>query len=215
MRTVSVQATGVANAKADRIQVFIYNNSRHENYETAMQIAEQNISSLQNSMLAIGFAKEDLKTTSFHVNTEYEDIQDERNQYRRVFKGYIVNHHLEISFDFNMELLGNLLEAILNSQVKPELNIQFSVHDKQALRAEALKNASAKARVEAQVLCEASGVQLGDLQNMQYAQASIGAISRTQFSVPEEMAFKRAAMVDITPQDVELSEDIIFVWEIR
>ena len=88
---------------------------------------------------------------------------------------------------------------------------------KELLLACAVKDASAKA----EVLAEAAGVTLGDLQNIDYSWGELNFYARPMESplMAKGMAVNESARdsidLDINPGDVQLSETVTLVWEIR
>ncbi|MBQ1580032.1 MAG: SIMPL domain-containing protein, partial [Firmicutes bacterium] len=81
----------------------------------------------------------------------------------------------------------------------------------------AVKDASAKA----EVLAGAAGVTLGDLQNIDYSWGELNFYARPMESplMAKGMAVNESARdsidLDINPGDVQLSETVTLVWEIR
>ena len=123
-RTITVKGTGQASLPPDYIEIPLYLESRDEQYDQAIELASQKLEELQHCLEGIGFKKEDLKTSSFTVDTDYEQVKDEEGNYVRVFRGYIVRHRLTFGFDFNHEKLGDVIQVISNCPAHPELSIQ-------------------------------------------------------------------------------------------
>ena len=59
-----------------------------ESYDRAMSEAAERIEKLQGAAVRVGYRKEDLKTTSFDVQTRYENVKDRQGNYKREFAGY-------------------------------------------------------------------------------------------------------------------------------
>ena len=74
-------------------------------------------------LLPLGFDREDLKTTNFSIDTEYESYQD-HGTYKQRFVGYKYTHILKLEFEENTTLLGKALYNIAICGVNPELRIQ-------------------------------------------------------------------------------------------
>ena len=89
-RPITVKGTGQASLPPDYIEIPLYLESRDEQYDQAIELASQKLEELQHCLEEIGFKKEDLKTSSFTVDTDYEQVTDEEGNYVRVFRGYIV-----------------------------------------------------------------------------------------------------------------------------
>ncbi len=70
-------------------------------------------------LLPLGFDREDLKTTNFSIDTEYESYQD-HGTYKQRFVGYKYTHILKLEFEENTTLLGKALYNIAICGVNPE-----------------------------------------------------------------------------------------------
>lgn len=88
MRTITVKGTGNASARPDYIILSLNIEVLSETYDRAMSEAAVRIEKLQGVAVRVGYRKEDLKTTSFDVQTRYENIKDRQGNYRREFAGY-------------------------------------------------------------------------------------------------------------------------------
>ena len=101
---------------------------------------------------------------------------------------------------------------------EPELNVQFTVKDKEAVDAALLQSACANAKAKAEILTKASGVTLGDLVSIDYNWGELHLYSPTHYEMdPPCMARASAAptAMDIEPDDIDVSDSVTFVWEIR
>ena len=98
-----------------------------------MREAASRIDHINESLSTIGFEKESVKTTDFNVRTDYESKKDRNGNYYRVFNGYVVNHRLKVSFDFNTKVLSKALGTIAGCIAEPELSISFTVKEPAAV----------------------------------------------------------------------------------
>lgn len=88
--------------------------------------------------------------------------------------------------------------------------------DSTAINEEMLRSATINAKRKAEILCEASGVKLGDLIAIDYNWGELDIYSHTRFDCCEEaMApMMKAKAIDIDPDDIDVSDTATFVWEI-
>lgn len=100
------------------------------------------IEKLQGVAVRVGYRKEDLKTTSFDVQTRYENIKDRQGNYRREFAGYACSYHLKLAFDFDSKQLAKVISAITDCGAQPELSIAFTVKNPARVSEELLTNAT-------------------------------------------------------------------------
>ena len=122
-----------------------------------MSEAAERIEKLQGVAVRVGYRKEDLKTTSFDVQTRYENVKDRQGNYKREFAGYACSYRLKLAFDFDSKQLAKVISAIADCGAQPELSIAFTVKNPARVSEELLNNATENARAKAEILCKASG----------------------------------------------------------
>lgn len=214
-KTITVKGTGSVSVQPDLTIVSLTLKSLDKDYEKAMQYASEKLSALQSALENIGFAKDDLKTTSFNVNTEYESVRDKNGNYKSVFEGYACVQGLKLEFDFDTKVLSKVLSAIAACISEPQLNIRFSVKDKAAVNDALLESAAANAKKKAEVLTKASGVTLGELISINYNWAELDIYSDTRYEMEEKcMCAPSSINMDIPPDDIEVGDSATFVWSI-
>ena len=215
-RTITVRGIGKAAAKADFVTLHMSIKTSHMKYDTAMDMAASRIDSLKQALKNAGFAADDLKTTNFRIDTAYETIKDERGNYRRIFKGFATYHDAELQFDFQSSRLSQALSAIAVCISEPEIKIRFSVKDSERLKDAILRSAAENARRRAEILCEASGVSLGNLLSIHYSWDELTVCSPTRFSYEGACLsdVESVKSIDIEPEDIHADDSVTFVWEI-
>lgn len=85
MRTITVKGTGNVSARPDYIILSLNIETLSKTYDRAMSEATERIERLQGAAVCVGYHKEDLKTTSFDVQTRYENVKDRQGNYKREF----------------------------------------------------------------------------------------------------------------------------------
>lgn len=168
-------------------------------------------------LYGIGFEKSSVKTTSFNVNTDYDRVKDRNGNYESVFRGYEVVHRLKLSFDLDVGRLSQALSAVAGCLSHPQLSIAFTVKDATAINEEMLRSATANAKRKAEILCDASGVTLGELIAIDYNWGELDIYSHTKYDYCEDalMALSVGAPIEMEPDDIDVSDTATFVWEIR
>lgn len=217
-RTITIKGIGKLSLKPDQTVVSPTLKTVRADYDKAMDEAAKHLEQLRSAIAEIGFTKDDLKTTSFDVGTEYENGRDKNGNYKQIFVGYRVTHGLKLEFDFDSQRLSKVLGAIAVCIAEPELNVQFTVKDKEAVDAALLQSACANAKAKAEILTKASGVTLGELVSIDYNWSELHLYSLTHYEMdPPCMARASAAptAMDIEPDDIDVSDSVTFVWEIR
>jgi len=218
VRTISVKGVGSVSAKPDYIVLSLTITAKEKEYEKAMDDASRRIEQLEGAAGRMGFEKGALKTVSFHVNTQYENLPDGRNGFQRVFSGYACVYHLKLAFDFDSRRLAAVLTEIAGSGAQPELNISFTVKAPEKVSEQLLASAAADAREKAEILCRASGVELGQLVHIQYNWNKLNIVSPTRYEMEDcvmpLMAARSARAPEIEPDNIDLHDSAAFIWEI-
>ena len=83
MRTITVKGTGNVSARPDYTILSLNIETLSKTYDRAMSEATERIERLQGAAVCVGYHKEDLKTTSFDVQTRYENVKDRQGNYKR------------------------------------------------------------------------------------------------------------------------------------
>jgi len=217
-RTITVKGMGRVTTAPDYVVISMSLEAHEQDYEATMELAAKKIEQLNASLEEIGFEKKSVKTTNFNVRTDYERVKDRSGNYKSVFNGYICSHRLKVEFDFDTKRLAQTLYAISRCLAQPELSISFTVKDPSAVNKELLRSATINAKEKAQILCEASGVELGQLLTIDYNWGELNIVSHTDYMLEEKcmaMPVGGLADMDIEPDDIDVSDTATFVWEIK
>ena len=219
MRTITVKGIGNVSARPDYIVLSLDIEALSETYDRAMTEASERIKKLQDAAVLVGYEKSDMKTTSFIVQTRYENVKDRQGNYKREFAGYACSYHLKLAFDFDSKQLAKVISAIADCGAQPELSIAFTVKNPARVSEELLINATENARAKAEILCKASGNALGQLLNIDYNWGELNVYSRTSYEVEDciqpLMAMSKCAAPEIEPDDIDVTDTVDFTWEIK
>lgn len=210
-----MKGIGKVSAKPDYVVLSMTLQSNHMEYDKAMDMAASHIQHLNETLTPIGFEKGSVKTTNFNVHTDYDRVKDRNGKYKSVFNGYEATHNLKLAFDFDMGRLSQALAKIAGCLSHPQLSVAFTVKDVAAINEEMLRSATANAKRKAEILCEASGVSMGDLIEIDYNWGEMDIYSRTRYDCCEDTMPLMAKAIDIAPDDIDVSDTATFVWEIK
>ncbi len=220
MRTIRVTGKGRIRVKPDTTRITMTLEGRHREYGETLRASSQETESVKDILCGFGFARADLKTLQFGVDTEYESYQDSDGAYRQRFVGYRYRHVMKVEFPSDGDRLGELLYALANGPVSPEFRISYTVRDPEATKNELLGKAVTDAKEKALVLTRAAGVALKEMQNIDYSWGEIDLETRPMdgaLFAEACAAAPKAAMrydLDIEPDDIEVSDTVTVVWEI-
>lgn len=219
MRTIRVTGKGQIKVKPDMARITITLSGLYKDYGETLRRSSDDTEALKDVLSCFGFARSDLKTLSFRVDTEYENYRDGNNDYMRRFVGYRFNHVTKVEFASDNDRLGRVLYALAACPVRPEFQISFTVKDPESAKNLLLGKAVADAKEKAAVLSGAAGVALKEIQSIDYSWGEIdfeyrpmnGALLAEKcLAEPMDARYD----MDIEPDDIEASDTVTVIWEI-
>lgn len=220
-RKITVKGIGHISAKPDCVVISMTIDATNKKYEKAVEDTAERINKLSNALVNAGFESDALKTVDFKVNIATGYKKNLKGVSEVVKTGFTCTYRMKLAFDFESEKLSKAIDAITKCVSDPRLNITFTVKDEEAVKDELLKSAGANARRRAEILCEAAGGKLGNLITVNYNWNEISILSPTRFDY--DYLSDTAELCDdvlmtaphpIQPDDIDLSDNAVFVWEI-
>lgn len=218
MQTIHVTGKGQIKVRPDMTRITMSLQGAFPEYADTLRKSSEDTESLKDVLAVFGFARSDVKTLYFNVDTEYESYQ-ERGVYKQRFKGYKYEHTLKVEFESDNDRLGKILYALAHCPVKPEFRISYFVKDQEAAKNQLLAKAVTDAKEKAAVLTQAAGKMLKDIQTIDYSWGEIDFEVRPMnkmmvFDGPAPSVQSAGYDMDIEPNDVEVSDTVTIVWEI-
>lgn len=217
-RTMKVKGKGRIAIKPDRIQLMLHTTDVKQTYEQVMEEATQITKVLKDIFERLGFKKEDLKTTQWNVNAKYEGYQDEKHVWRQKFVGYEYNYGLKIEFGSDNALLGKILYELAQCEANPQIQLHYTVKDKEAAKKELLERAVKESMEKADILAKASGVTLGDIVNIDYSweeiELSAHPVSFNKAQSVRGIVSEASYDIDMEAEDIVAEDTVTVVWGI-
>jgi uncharacterized protein len=208
-RNIRVRGSAEVSATPDWVVIYFDIESRQYSYTECMNQLNQKTEHLRTELQKVGFEKENLKTTQFNINTNFEWIKD-----KHVFRGYKAKHDLKVEFTFDKEYLNKVLNVLGRTESKASFSISFQVKDPEPFRQQALAEAVKNCRQKAEVLAEAAGVKLCELQHIDYSWAELRFEHRMDVCQSEYRMAEAAPAYDVEPEDVDISDSVTAIWAI-
>ena len=213
-KVITVRGSANVKVKPDYVNILINLETLNVEYGAGMEEAARRIEAMKAALKSVNVDTEDLRTTDFGVDTEWEWTKDKYGNYKdHVFKGYKIRQSLKFGFDFDRERMVLILSVIARSGVDPKFRVQFTVKDKSAVKEELFAKASENARTIAEGLCRGVGKKLGDIININYSWQEIDIYHEFDNCCEAECVADGAAP-DINPEDLEASDSVTFTWEL-
>ena len=219
MRIIRVTGKGLIRVHPDMTRITMTLEGIYPAYDDTLRHSSEDTERLKDVLTPFGFARGDLKTLNFSVDTEYESYK-EKGTYKQRFIGYKFRHTLKVEFESDNDRLGKVLYALAISPVRPEFHLSYTVKDPESVKNTLLGKAVTDAREKASVLTKAAGVTLKDIQTIDY---SWGEIEFETRPMNRDLMLEKCASLaapiasydmDIEPDDIEVSDTVTVVWEV-
>ena len=210
MKTLRVKGTGNVKTTPDLVIFKFEIEERDISYENCSLNINKKVKYLQGDIEKAGFSKKNLKNTYFNIETEY---RYEDNTKKRVFDCYKATMKFKLEFDFTNEKLEELLRIIGKTESNAEFRINFSIKDYEKFRNELIENAVKDSIRKAKIMAKSAGVILGDIINIDYSWSEI--LIESDFSMTEMSCKTVSESYEIEPDDIEASDTVTVVWEIK
>ena len=219
-RTIRVTGKGNLSVKPDTVRLIMTMEGMKEEYDGALEESANMTEYLKQMFSELGFEREDIKTLSFNVSTEYESYQAKDKNWKRRFEGYKYVHRMKIEFPADNKQLGKVLYKLGHSTVSPEFRIEYTVAEPEKCKNELLTKAVTDAKAKADVLSKAAEVGLGEIMTIDYSWAEIDFVSRPMDNLMLEECCIRSCEpdeaydIDINPDDIDVTDNVMVVWAI-
>ena len=215
-KTLRVTGRGILSVAPDQIRLSMTLGGVCPDYPAAVRTSAEKTDALQTCFAAAGFPAEELRTSRFGVQAEYESFQDEKGNYRQRFTGYRFEHVLTLRFDADDALLGRALGALAAAGADPEFEIAYTVRDPEAAKATLLAAAVRDSPRKAQLLADAAGVTLGPIVSIDYSWGDMEILARPVNRMPlcKAESASDSIRLNIHPENIELNDTVTVVWSI-
>ena len=161
LRTLSSSGTGDVYLVPDVAYVYVGVRAEADDVSTALNNNNIQANAVATAVTGMGVEVKDVQTASFNVYP----MQDYAPDGTISRKYYVVENTVYITVR-DLAKLGTMLDAVVKSGANTINGVTFDVQDKEAANAQARDLAIQKAVAEAESIAKASGVKLGDLQNV-------------------------------------------------
>jgi uncharacterized protein YggE len=155
---VSVVGSGLVYVTPDVAYINVGVRSQADTVAAALDLNSAQAKTIKDTLVAQGVDEKDIQTSSFNVYPQSE--YDTMGKIVRTYFSVENNVYVTVR---NLDSIGKVLDAVAKSGANNIYGITFDVQDKTAAQSTARKLAVDSARVQAQELAAAAGVELGDI----------------------------------------------------
>ena len=213
---IIVQGKGVKYFTPNEVTLSINFITKGYSYEEVLREGTKNVEVfVEELLIKNNFKKEDMKTRNFVIReeTKYNKATGKYDP-----DGYSFNQIASLKFDYNKELMANMMVSISKLNNAPKCQISFGVKDEKECRRNILAIAYKDAEDQAKAIAEASSKTLKYCQKVDFKPFTTDYVSQARLGsdmMYAEKACYGAAQTIVntfTPEDIELSETLYCLW---
>ena len=210
---ITVTDTGEIYAKPDlAVTVFSVVNEA----KTVQQAMSENTSKMNaviNAVKSKGVDEKDLKTTSFNIYPRYEYIErsDIYPSGKRVLAGYEIRQSLQVKIR-EMDKIGTIIESATSAGSNQVGDLQFTIDDQDAIKAQARTAAIEKAKDKAKNIASDLGVKLVRITN--FSESSVLPYYARSFEMMDSEMGIGGAVPEIETGENKISVTVSITYEI-
>lgn len=195
-RILKVNGKGMVEAEPDMVLISVGVVTKDKNPQTAQNLNEEISKKLIDSLLQLGIAKEDIKTSSYTIYPEYDYVEG-----KQILAGYNVTHILEIKVK-DKSMAGEVINTAVKNGANQINRVDFTLEDAKYFYNRALKLAVKDAASKAQAITAVMKV------NFDMIPCSITEQSTSFTPLLEQSAMKLAATEVLMPGKIEITATI-------
>lgn len=214
---IRVTGNGTLHVVPDVTRVDLSLVSIHESYEGAYKQAKNDTDKLKKIMEELKLDVALPKTKSLDISKKTRSDYDRNGHYTgEIFLGFELSHHVKIDLGMDNVLLNNLVRLIGKKLKQAEINIGYTVRDPRPTQLKMLERAVKDAKEKATIMAETAGCKLGAVNHIDYSVQELHIYSQARnIHGSEEAACCEESSLDITPDDLAVSDTVTVVWYIE
>lgn len=217
-KTICVTGKATVSMPPDCIKIYMELSETIKKYEDCVISSAKSLENLKSALNSLGFSNDDIKTIKFNIRAKYDYTNDTLRN--KVFLGYKYTHKLYIKFENDSSKLNKILSKISKLNVAPSFKIEYTMEDFTELKTKLLNKAVEISKFNAEILTKSANVTLGDILKIDYSWGEVN-INRMPYDdglcdIYKMMDNCNDENIDlnITPEDIELSDTVTITWEI-
>lgn len=166
-KKLTVMGNGKVIVTPDIAYIYIGVQTENESAEKSIKENNQKLEKIIETIKISGVKKEDIKTTNFTLFIE--PVYDKNS--KKIGNKYVVNNTIFVLIR-DLNNLGKLLDDVVESGANQIYNISFDVANKAKFLLQARKEAVKDAKLQAEELANAAGVEIKEIETINYYDSS-------------------------------------------
>lgn len=216
MCTISIAGRGSIHVVPDVTRIEITVQVVFPSYEKAYSQAKENASWVGKVLEYNKLDAKLAKTTKFDISDHLENEYDEDDHYiGQIKNGFDLEQRIKIDLGMDNVLLNKIVRGIGKFVPGAQINIGYTIKDPRPHQLKMLKRAVEDAKEKAGIMAEAAGCKLGKVESICYDFSNVSVYSQARnIKSNEEAKASTADCLDITPDDLVMSDNVRVSWEL-
>jgi len=207
IRTITVTGQASVTAVPDVAYITLSVQTRDKKAADALEANNERVAKVYQTLARFGVEKKDIQTTSLSLYQQEE--HDREGQVTARY--YIANNTVRVTVH-DMDKLGEILDAVVQSGANRLQGIQFGVSDRAALLEQARLEAVKQGKAQAAAIAAAAGAKLGEVQTISF-QSVAEPIMRDEIMM--EAAPKMVGEVPVSGGQMEITATVHMVFDLQ
>lgn len=195
---VVTSATGEAHFTPDRAAIYVGVQTRAATAVSAGRDNAQRQKAIIDAIVGLGIGRDQVSTQNYSV---YPETRYDTNGQRPIVTGYVVSNVVRVELK-RIDQVGSVIDGALSKGANQINSLEFFASNPDSARREALADAVAKARGDAEAMARAAGGALGALAELSSADVGPRPIFRMEAV---------ASQKTMAPTPIEVGEQIVRV----
>lgn len=216
MNLIKVIGKGSVHIIPDVTRITVSIDRIYKDYETAYKKTTENNQWIGKILEFNKIKSDTAKTVHMDISEHTHPIYDARDHViGHEVDGYALDQRVRIDLGIDNVLLNNIVKGIGEFVDGATVSIGYTVKDSRPAELKMLERCVKDAKEKAEIMALASGGKLGACTSMNYGfgHVSIFAEARNYHSCAE-MAQSTPDSLDITPEDLAISDEVETEWEL-
>ena len=158
-KIIRVTGKGEISLAPDTIEVGLVVSATEKKYVKSLSEVNDKVHAIKEAVKKAGVEDKEILTNNFSVYPRTKSVK-KLSGYENELVGYETVHNLSISFAYDTDMLGKVIDALSETVADPRLTIGFKRKNIDGVKEQLLKEAIENAKADAEVLAMASGVKL-------------------------------------------------------